>query len=230
MAKLKKEYEFDQVAFEKLALETYPEIQSIVKKKCSDCHDSRVKLPIYGRIFPRINPVKKHQVEGLRALDMKNGFPLIAKGNPPQISLLKAIKASVIDRTMPLKSYRLVYPFRRITKKDAKVFLGWVDPLIEEHERIQEKYAPLFEANTPKGKVERMVALKCLRCHGNGNNRGGVGGFEDLEAIKKNPKLVNVSEPEKSLFYTVCKSGEMPTDPRERLTEEELDSILEWIS
>lgn len=230
LQKLKKDYESDVLALKQLALDTYPKIEQIVEKKCSDCHDSTKRLPFYGRVFPRINPVNKHQVEGLKALDMKDKFPLLAKGDPPQIALLKAIRSSVIEKTMPLKSYRLVYPGRRIKKRDQEAFLEWVNPLIEESERIQETYSALFEADTPKGKFERIVALKCMRCHGNGNNRGGLGGFENLDSIMNNPALVNKQEPAKSLLYTICKSGEMPTDPRERLTEEELDVILEWIN
>lgn len=229
LKKLKEEYREDLIRLEKTAKDTYGPIKKIIKKKCSDCHDSREKLPFYGRIFPRRNPVNKHQREGLIALDFKDTYPLIAKGAPPQLSLLKAIKASVIDRTMPLKSYLLFYPWRRITKKNARALLNWVEPLIEEHERINEKYLPLFASETPKGKVERLFALKCLRCHGNGNNRGGLGGLENLDAVAKNPKLVDLNNPKNSSLYKVCETGEMPTDPRERLNEEELSNLLEWL-
>lgn len=229
LKKLAQDYETDLLSLELNAKESFASVKEIVQKKCSDCHDSRVKLPFYGRVLPRVNPVNKHQKEGLIALDFKESYPLLAKGDPPQLALLKAIKASVLDRSMPLKSYLIVYPWRRITKKNAKKLLDWVNPLIEEHERISEKYQPLFEAQTPKAKVERLFSLKCLRCHGNGNNRGGLGGLEDLEAVAKNPKLINTDEPPLSNIYKVCESGEMPTDPRERLTPEELATLLEWI-
>lgn len=229
LLKLKSEYAEEVAALESMAKDTYASIEPIVKKKCSDCHDSRVKLPFYGRILPRVNPVNKHQVEGLKALDMKLGFPLLAKGEPDQLSLLKAIKTAILDRTMPLKSYRLVYPFRRVNREDANAFLEWVNPLISEYERLNEKYKELFEEDTVQGKAKRIIQLKCARCHGNGNRRGGLGGFEDLVELKKNEKLFNKRDPEASLFYKVCKTGEMPTDPRERLSSEELESLLEWI-
>lgn len=229
LKKLQADYRRDLQELEVEAKESFSKIKPIIKKKCIDCHDSREKLPIYGRIFPGINPVKKHQDEGLEALDFKETFPLMAKGKPSQLSLLKAIRASVNDRTMPLKSYLIVYPWRRITKKDAPKLLAWVNPLIEEYERLEIKYTPLFEANTPRGKVERIVQAKCLRCHGNGVARGGLGGFENLEKLSKDKALFNLEEPSKSLFYTVCETGEMPKDPRERLNQEELDALLEWI-
>ncbi len=229
LKKLEVEYQEDLLNLERRAKESFKSIKKIVKKKCSDCHDSREKLPFYGRIFPRVNPVNKHQREGLIALDFKDTYPLLARGNPPQVALLKAIKSSVEERTMPLKSYLLVYPFRRITKKNARALLGWVTPLIAEHERIAQKYQPLFEASTTTARVERLFALKCLRCHGNGNNRGGLRGLEDLEKVLKNPKLVNLDDPRESEIYKVCESGEMPTDPNERLSQEELYLLLEWI-
>ena len=60
------------------ANESYQEIKPIIYKKCFDCHDERAKLPIYGRIFRRYNPVFHHLRDGLRAIDFSQEFPLRA--------------------------------------------------------------------------------------------------------------------------------------------------------
>lgn len=229
LKKLKKDYEQDLSHLTVKAKESFEPIKEVFDRKCFDCHDSTRKLPLYGRIFPRVNPVKKHQVEGLMALDMAKTYPLKAKGDPPQLSLLKAIKAATIDQTMPLKSYLVVYPFRRISKKNQVVILNWVNPLIEEHERIEERYRELFEGQSIDSKVKRLFAKKCIRCHGSGNARGSFGGMDDLDELSNRQKYVNKDNPEKSLIYTVSLTGEMPTDPRERLSEDELATLLEWI-
>ena len=74
------------------ANQSYKSIEHLINKKCSACHDSRVRLPFYGRIFPRINPITAHQVDGLRDLDFGKKFPLNAVGKVDQIALLTAIK------------------------------------------------------------------------------------------------------------------------------------------
>jgi mono/diheme cytochrome c family protein len=227
--KLREGYQEDLENLSIEARSSFQPIKKVIKRKCYDCHDSREKLPIYGRVFPRINPVKKHQTEGLTALDMAKTYPLKAKGNPPQLTLLKAIKAAVLDKSMPLKSYTIVYPFKRISKKDQREILNWVNPLIQEHERIEEKYQELFFQDTLSGKVQRLFSQKCLRCHGNGNNRGKFGDMENLEELIKKKKYVDLQKPTDSLIYKISLSGEMPTDPRERLNEEELQLMLEWI-
>ena len=79
------------------AVVSFKNIESVMQKKCFDCHDKNTKTPIDGRIVPRINPVYHHQQDGIKALDFSQKFPLLAKGNPSQISLLKAIKNEVID-------------------------------------------------------------------------------------------------------------------------------------
>lgn len=208
---------------------TYAPIAKMVKKKCLDCHDSLTPLPFYGRIFPSRNPVTKHQVDGLKSLDFANVFPLKAKGSPPQLALLKAIRSSVTERTMPLKSYLIAYPLRRIRKKDQKSFLAWIDPLIEEIESFDEKYAVLTRGLSKEQKVTRLFQSKCLRCHGNGNNRGSFGGMDNYDELFKDKKAINLESPEKSPIYTLSVSGRMPVDKAQRLTQEELDLLLEWI-
>lgn len=212
------------------AKESYSSVSEIVERKCLDCHDSHRRLPFYGRIFPSKNPVNKHQVEGLKALDFAGIFPLKAQGNPPQLSLLKAIRASIVERTMPLKSYTLVYPFRKVREKDENKFLLWLDPLIEEIENFNVKYQDLKGPKTLEERVTDLFSNKCFRCHGNGNARGGFGNMNNYDSLFKNSKAVNTESIELSPIYTLSVSGSMPTNPRERLTAEELSTMLEWLA
>ncbi|MFT6071164.1 MAG: hypothetical protein ACJAT2_001436 [Bacteriovoracaceae bacterium] len=221
-----KELEWQEI--QKEALFEYKKIEKIVQKKCYDCHDSDTKLPFYGRVFPNINPVNRHQVDGVDALDLVHKFPLKAKGNPPQVALLRSFRNAVIDKTMPLKIYRRVYPFRKIKKKDQVKLLAWIDPLIEKLEAFDEKYESINLDPTPSGRVKRVFAGKCIRCHGNGVSKGGFGGMEDLEALKKS-KYVNLDSPTESELYLLSYNKKMPPNVRESLTDEELQTILNWI-
>ena len=63
-----KKLEWDKIVND-AKLEFEP-LREMVAKKCFDCHNSNRELPFYGRVFTKVNPVTKHQVEGLKALDM----------------------------------------------------------------------------------------------------------------------------------------------------------------
>ncbi len=210
------------------ALIDYKKIEKIVRKKCYDCHDSDTQLPFYGRPLPSINPINRHQVEGLEALDLAAKFPLSSKGSQNQIALLSAFRNSVVEKSMPLKSYTLVYPFRKIKKKDQKKLLAWIDPLLEKIKNFEEKYAEVLIDPTPAGRAKKVFAGKCFRCHANGISKGGFGGMQDLESLKKS-KYVNLEYPTESEIYTISLSKQMPPNLKEALSEQELQDVLEWI-
>jgi hypothetical protein len=223
------------------AKESYQDIKPLIKRKCYDCHNENVKLPFYGRIARRINPVYKHQKEGLLALDFSQEFPLrISDGYRPisqsvpeknvnidvQISYLEAIKETTIKRTMPLRIYTALYRSRRVFNQDEQKILNWVEPLIVRLQDYQKKYRGTNL--TPSQKVANVFAAKCIRCHGNGVARGGFGDMEKLQELKEST-YVNQNDPTQSALYLIVESGEMPVNPAQRLTQEELDIVLDWI-
>lgn len=222
--KIQKKMDMDEIILS--ANEEFKVIEPMIQRKCFSCHDANTKLPFYGRIFPSRNPVNHHQVDGLAALDFSKVFPLQSKGNAPQLALLKAIRASAVDRTMPLRSYTFVYPKRKIFDEDEAAILAWTDPLIAKLEAFEEKYKP-----KPVGPAAETLATfeqKCFRCHANGAARGGFGGMEKMDELRDG-KYANREIPENSELYKEMASGSMPPDPRQRVTQEELQSIRDWM-
>ena len=223
------------------AKDSYQDIASIMKKKCSDCHDQRVKLPLYGRILRRYNPIYKHQKDGLAAIDFSAIFPLkTSDGYKPeksveiktsateQISFLNALRESVVRRTMPLRSYTALYRGRRVFDNDEKAIVAWVDLLIEKLRDFSKEYETDIDDGSVAFKVGQVFKNKCYRCHANANQRGNFGGMEDLDKLILT-KYINRDEPESSGLYQEVLTGEMPISASERLTEEELSYVLEWI-
>lgn len=206
------------------AKKSFEIISPLIERKCFDCHDANTKLPFYGRILPRLNPIHKHQVDGLKALDFSETYPLKANGNPPQLSLLKSIRNSVIDRTMPLKSYRTIYRSRKVTDEDEALVLAWVDPLIE---RLEDYEAKFESQEIGAVAALKIMEMKCFRCHANGNAKGGFGDMQDKDKLLRGP-FFNLKDPVNSLMITSAQSGEMPPNPRDALTEDELFSLREW--
>lgn len=199
----------------------------VLKRKCASCHDSDKPLPFYGKPFGDSNSIRRHRDDGLDAMDFSTKFPIKAKGNPPQVAILKAIRQSVTERTMPLKIYTFFYPFRKINKEDEELLLNWLDPLILRLEDFDRKYnAPAN--NDINSNFTALMEQRCFRCHANGNARGGFENLDDFKALVAS-KWVNREQPEESLFYKIVQSGEMPPDPKQRFNPEELKLVSDWI-
>jgi mono/diheme cytochrome c family protein len=127
---------------------------------------------------------------------------------------------------MPLKIYTITNPRKKINDQDEKNILAWIDPLIQKLVDFNERYS------VPTGSVEDQTAnifeQKCYRCHANGNNRGSFGGMEDLTRLSMS-KYVDAENPEASGLYTIMQNGEMPPNPKEAMTQDELVIIRDWI-
>jgi len=218
-------------------------IKPVLSYKCFDCHNENRKLPIYGRILRRFNPVYQHQVDGLNAIDLSLGFPIkTSKGYTPtkgslkltvknldeQKSYLEAIKESVVKRTMPLVSYRRIYRNRQVFDQDEMQIVNWVEPIINDINEYQRKYSVLTEDDSIDGRVLKIFNAKCVRCHGNGKEKGGFGDIEKLPELLKS-KYIDFKNPEKSELYEEVESGDMPKNKNERLTTAELNDVLDWI-
>lgn len=208
------------------ARESFKGIHDIVQNKCSSCHDSTVNLPFYGKIFRQINPVNQHQVDGLKSLDFGKGYPFVAKGNPPQIAVLKAIKTAVLERSMPIKMFTAVYPSKKINDDDEKRIIDWIDPVVEKLQDYDLKYNVSDASIATQAK--KILELKCFRCHANGNNKGNFGDMEKTDEMLKG-KYVNLVDPDQSRLLTKIIQGKMPPSKLEALTAEETNTVRDWL-
>ena len=117
----------------------------------------------------------------------------------------------------------------KIKKKDKVAILKWVDPLIKRIEEFEEKF--YVDDGTIKSQAKKIFMDSCYRCHANGNHRGDFGDMEKLSELLKNPKYVDLENPEQSLIYTeiIGDQPKMPENPREYLTLEQRETILLWL-
>ncbi len=226
-AQLEEEKKVALAEITSVAAEQYKSnVESIFKNKCMNCHDSSFKMPFYGKVFPKINPVHQHQEDGLKALNFEKGYPFIAKGNPPVISLLKAIKTATEEKSMPIKSFLRVYPKKALTAEEEDIILNWVNPLIEKIQSYEAKYNNAPE--NPSEKAADIFANSCIRCHGNGNTKGGFGDIENLKSVLKS-KYVDLKKPDESKLLKVIEDGSMPPGKLDKLSAEEIQDVRNWI-
>lgn len=208
------------------AKDSFADVRDIFNKKCISCHDINFKLPFYGNILTGINPVHKHQEDGLKALNFGNGFPFTAQGNPPPIALVKAIRNSVVERSMPIKVFTVVYPKKKINDEDEKRILAWADSVIQKFQDYETKYNTLDQKVDVRAK--KILEMKCFRCHANGNARGGFGSMENYDSLL-NGKYVSKDSPEDSKLFTIVRDGKMPPNKQDKLSAEEQYTIRDWI-
>ena len=159
------------------------EIWPLVTKKCLYCHNKDRPLTILERPNPTRNPIRIQLEKGISALDFSSKFPLMAKGNPSQLAILNSLKSTILDKSMPPKSYTLLFPWKKLRVQDQQKLINWIDPLIERLEEFDQTYVLPFEEEVTKNKVQRVFQLKCVRCHGNGNSKGGFGNIENLDEL-----------------------------------------------
>jgi mono/diheme cytochrome c family protein len=206
------------------AKQSFAEIEPIIQKKCQDCHNSKIDVPRYGRIFRRINPVNLHHVNGVKAVDFVDIFPLKAEGKPVQLSLLKAVRESIVSRTMPLKAYTLVYPKKKINATDEELLLAWIDPLIEKVEDYELRYN---QVDGVSAEAHKILEQKCFRCHAHGVAKGQFGDMENAQKMLKGG-FIRPHDPESSSLYKIMANQKMPPNKKEALTEDELRIVRDW--
>ena len=218
-----------KAAWERIVIEandSFQDIEATIERKCFACHDANTKTPIYGRILRSRNPVYQHQRDGLLALDFSKKFPFVAKGNPPQLSLLKAIKNEVMDRSMPIKAYTTFFRNKKITDSDEERILAWVDPLIDQIQAFDERFQ---ESDlTLDQQVNKIFEAKCFRCHANGNDRGGFGDMQDRQLLLKS-RYLDLKNPFQSAIFKLSVNKKMPPNPRDSMTDGEILIFSEWI-
>lgn len=226
----RKQFREEKIQVEKNLLNeaksSFNSVKDLFDQKCMNCHDGNFKLPLYGRIFPGINPVHKHQVDGLKALDYADGFPFKAQGNPLQLALLKSIKNSFATKTMPLKSFTAIYPKKKINSEDQMRINKWIDPLIQQFEDFEVRYNSVDLDLSAK--AQKVLELKCFRCHANGNDKGNFGGMESVPLlVEKN--YLKPGNPEESKIYQSIRDLSMPPNKLDALTTDEIYAIRDYI-
>lgn len=127
---------------------------------------------------------------------------------------------------MPLKSYTLVYRSKRIFEEDEKKILNWIDPLIARLEEYSTKYES--HDTNPTNEALKILEMKCYRCHANGVAKGGFGDMQDTAKLLKS-EYVDLKDPEQSEIYKLSVNGEMPTNKRDALNDQELYTLREWL-
>lgn len=101
-----------------------PEIDSILRRACYDCHSNETKWPWYSNIAPVSWLLADDVAEGRRNLNFSTFASYPRKRAEHKLDM---ISVNVDDGTMPLPMYLLMHPGAKLTEEERDAIYAWAD-------------------------------------------------------------------------------------------------------
>lgn len=118
--------------------ESFREAHAVFEKSCLPCHSGQLPLPWYGRLPGMKTVMKKEYREAVEGFNFD--AEIYVAGKRPSSQALDKIEETLLDGSMPPKSYRAVHWSARVSKSEREVVLKWIE---DEREKMEEtKPAP----------------------------------------------------------------------------------------
>ena len=118
-----------------------PEVESILRRSCNDCHSSETVWPWYSNVAPASWFLKWHVDEGRRELSFSEWATYAKRKRERK---LHEMCGQVESGAMPLQSYLPLHPGARLSDEDKRVLCEWT--------RAEEERQPEdAQAQTPGG-------------------------------------------------------------------------------
>jgi cytochrome c len=98
------------------------EVQTVLARKCGDCHSNNTRWPLYSRIAPTSWLVEHDVHQGREHLNL-SVWEQYSIDN--RIDLLGKIGTQLRQGKMPLKQYLLLHPEARLSESERKLIVDW---------------------------------------------------------------------------------------------------------
>lgn len=99
-----------------------PEVRSVLRRACYDCHSNETTWPWYSRIAPVSWLIERDVHEGRKEMNFSTWNRLTTK---KQIKALHESWEAVDEGEMPLWFYLPVHPDARLSSQDRSVLQAW---------------------------------------------------------------------------------------------------------
>ena len=103
------------------------EVKVVFQKSCYDCHSNNTRYPWYSAIQPGAWFMASHIREGKAQLNFSDFGSYSMRR---QKSKLKAIKNSIEEGSMPLRSYTLLHQEATLSGSERELLMVWLDKQI----------------------------------------------------------------------------------------------------
>lgn len=118
-----KNLQLDLTADDFLIHENAPEnVARLIKNTCYDCHTDYTNYSWFNNIAPLSWWVDNHAEKGKKNLNLSNWA---LKDIRDKRSMLAAMAFDVTEEKMPLKTYLLFHPDKKLSEEDKKVIMDW---------------------------------------------------------------------------------------------------------
>jgi len=102
--------------------EVPPEIESILKKACYDCHSNETKWPWYSSIAPASWVIAHDVQEGRKHLNFSEWENYTIKKKQVHLDM---ICSNTVDGTMPLPAYLFLHGSAQLTDAEIDILCEW---------------------------------------------------------------------------------------------------------
>lgn len=105
-----------------------PSISKLLKQSCLDCHSYNTKYNWYHKVSPVSWLVNKHVEQGKEKMNLSDWGTIDVFD---KIKILEEICRETERKTMPLKSYKLIHPDAKLSKKQITELCDFTTQLSE---------------------------------------------------------------------------------------------------
>jgi cytochrome c len=167
------------------------DVRALLMNKCSDCHSTQTRTPLYGHFAPISWLLERDIVEARKAMNLSQWDSYSAD---QQQTLKSKIVEETKTREMPLPQYRMIHPSASITVADIQTLTEWA------HNSVTGAADSTAQATTAGDAVrgEALFEKRCTGCHAltqnhegprlqgiYGRTTGAIPGFPYSDALKK---------------------------------------------
>ena len=108
----------------RLEISYHRKVAPLLRKACFDCHSSETNYPWYYDFFLVKDWIDDEIESGRNKLDLSSGFPF--KSDLETIDLLRKMKLSLQNKTMPPLGYQVFHWYDMLTQKEMETVLDWL--------------------------------------------------------------------------------------------------------
>ena len=98
------------------------EVQTLLVRKCGDCHSNNTRWPLYSRIAPTSWLVEHDVHDGRGHMNLSSWEKYSID---KRIDLLGKMGTQLRQGKMPLKQYQLLHPEARLSESERKLIVDW---------------------------------------------------------------------------------------------------------
>lgn len=105
--------------------EITPEVTSLLRRACMDCHSNQTRWPWYSRLQPIFSQMHQDVTKARKAMNFSEWSTHTGRRPELAIGALAAVCGDVQSGRMPLRMYTLLHPEANLSEGDKTLLCNW---------------------------------------------------------------------------------------------------------